>query len=57
MVPTVKVRSTPSATGTELFVIHSGTKVFIEDETARWYGIHLSDGKNGWIEKTDVEKI
>jgi tetratricopeptide (TPR) repeat protein len=57
MVPTVKVRSTPSDTGTELFVIHSGTKVFIEDETATWYGIHLSDGKNGWIEKSDVEKI
>ena len=41
MTPSVVVRGAPDNSGTELFVIH----------------VRLADGNEGWIAKTDLEKI
>ncbi len=52
------VKSTPSASGNDLFVLHEGTKVEIRDNTlSDWYEIELADGKVGWIESKQLEII
>lgn len=54
----VTVKSTPSASGTDLFVIHEGTYVTIDDDSMKsWVEVHLSDGKEGWIERSSIERI
>lgn len=55
--PAVTGRSSPDFSGKELFIIHEGTKVEIEDEVGGWYEIRLSDGNVGWIQVSDAEKI
>jgi tetratricopeptide (TPR) repeat protein len=47
--PVVSGKSSPDISGTDLFVLHEGTKVIIEDEMGEWYEIRLSDGNKGWI--------
>jgi hypothetical protein len=54
----ISVKSTPSDNGTDLFILHEGTKVTITDEGMRdWYEIRVADGKSGWIEASQVERI
>lgn len=56
--PSVTVRSTPSESGTSLFILHEGRKVEIKDNTMReWKEIRLEDGKVGWIPASAVEVI
>jgi len=57
MSPTITVKGSPSDSGTDLFILHEGTKVYILDELQDWFEIKISDGKQGWIEKSDVEII
>ena len=57
MTPTVTVKGSPSNTSTDLFIVHEGTKVFVLDELNDWYEIKLSDGKRGWLLKSDIEPI
>lgn len=54
----VHVKSTPSKSGTDLFILHEGTKVEITDGTMRgWKEIRVADGKEGWIETSKIEII
>lgn len=56
--PSVTVRSTPSESGTSLFVLHEGYKVEIKDNSMReWKEIRLEDGKVGWIPASAMEVI
>lgn len=56
--PSVTIRSTPNENGTELFVLHEGSKVFIKDNSMNnWKEITLEDGKVGWISSSDIEII
>ncbi|HOK97649.1 MAG TPA: tetratricopeptide repeat protein [Bacteroidales bacterium] len=57
MAPTVTVKSSPDENGTELFVIHEGTKVWIVDQVGEWLRIRIADGNNGWLKQSDIEKI
>lgn len=58
MVTSANVKSTPSETGTDLFVIHEGTKVTITDPSMNaWKEIRLDDGKSGWIAAESIEGI
>lgn len=58
MEPAVTVKSTPTKSGTELFVIHEGTRVEIKDNSMReWAEVQIADGKIGWIEKNTFEAI
>lgn len=51
LTPSVTVRSTPSETGTSLFILHEGRKVEIKDNSMReWKEIRLEDGKVGWYQ-------
>jgi tetratricopeptide (TPR) repeat protein len=47
--PQISGKSSPDDSGTDLFVLHEGTKVSIEDEIGGWYEIRLSDGNKGWV--------
>lgn len=51
------VKSAPDMSGTDLFVLHEGTKVRIADAVGDWYEIHLANGNRGWIEKQMLERI
>lgn len=56
--PSVTVRSTPSESGTALFILHEGHKVEIKDDTMReWKEIQLEDGKVGWLPTSAIETI
>ena len=56
--PSVTVRSTPSESGTSLFILHEGHKVEIKDDTMReWKEIRLEDGKVGWLPTSSIEVI
>lgn len=58
MTPSAVVKSTPSQSGSDLFVLHEGTYVTIRDNSLNeWCEISLSDGKQGWIEKRQIEVI
>jgi tetratricopeptide (TPR) repeat protein len=53
----VNVKSTPRETGTDLFVLHEGAKVWLEDIAGEWQEIKLSDGRKGWVPSTSIEDI
>ena len=57
-VPSVTVKSTPASNGTDLFILHEGTKVIITDGSMKgWKEIRIADGKEGWIESKQIEEI
>ena len=55
--PVVTVFAEPSALGTEVFVLHEGTKVKIERTSNDWLEIKLADGKTGWLTQKSLETI
>jgi tetratricopeptide (TPR) repeat protein len=58
MAPAVTVKSTPAHNGTDLFILHEGTKVTVTDASMKtWRAIRLADGKEGWIEVKHLEVI
>ena len=58
MAPSVVVKSTPSASGTDLFILHQGTHVDIRDNSMKDYvEVQLTDGKQGWIQRSQIEII
>lgn len=57
LVPSVVVRSSPSPTGTELFILHEGTKIEVNEEVSDWQNIRVIDGREGWIGTGDFETI
>ncbi|MGD2035374.1 MAG: tetratricopeptide repeat protein [Bacteroidales bacterium] len=57
MTPTVTVKGSPRESGTDLFIIHEGTKVVLLDSLDSWYEIRLADGKQGWMQQKNVEPI
>ncbi len=57
MAPSVTAKSTPDISGTDLFVVHEGTKVEIIDQLGTWAEIKLSDGNKGWIHFNQAEKV
>ena len=55
--PTVTAKSSPDNSGTELFLLHEGTKVFIRTTRGEWNEIMLEDGNIGWVNKKDIVVI
>ena len=54
----VPVKSTPTNNGTDLFILHEGTRVDIIDQTMNdWREIRVPDGKQGWVETKQIEVI
>ena len=58
MAPAATVKSTPAKQGTDLFILHEGTKVDITDGSMnQWKRIRIADGKEGWVETSQIELI
>jgi tetratricopeptide (TPR) repeat protein len=57
LAPSVVVRSSPSTTGTELFILHEGTKIKLNEEVSGWHNIRVVDGREGWIVSDDFGTI
>jgi tetratricopeptide (TPR) repeat protein len=55
--PTVTVKASPDEGGTDLFVIHEGLKVEIEQKLNNWVEIELEDGNSGWVKTEVLEEI
>jgi tetratricopeptide (TPR) repeat protein len=53
----VTVTSSPDERGTELVVLHEGTKVTIISRLGEWCEIQLSDGNVGWLKESNIEVI
>lgn len=53
----VTVESSPDESGTDLFLIHEGTKVTIREKLGDWTRIRLSDGKTGWVPSNSIIEI
>ena len=49
MTPTITVKSSPSSSGVDLFVLHEGTKVEIMDKADNWDKVKIADGSVGWM--------
>ncbi|NCC99290.1 MAG: tetratricopeptide repeat protein [Bacteroidia bacterium] len=56
-VPTVTIKSSPDNSGTDLFVLHEGTKLTIKSILGDWSEITTEDGNTGWILSKSIEKI
>ena len=56
--PAATIKSTPAQNGTDLYILHEGTKVEIVDNSMRdWKEVRVADGKMGWIEARQLEVI
>ena len=51
------IKSSPDRAATDLFVLHEGTKLTIEESTDGWVEIRIADGRKGWIESSRIELI
>ncbi len=51
------VKSAPNSTGNSIFVLHSGTKVNVLESIGEWSRIEIRDGRQGWINNSDIEII
>jgi len=50
----VTIKSSPDLSGNDLFVLHEGTKVIVEDSIHDWGEIKIADGNKGWLKASDV---
>jgi len=57
MVSNSFVKSAPDVNGNDLFMLHAGVKFQILDRVGEWSKIRLADGKVGWLERGNYEKI
>ncbi len=55
--PRVTVKSSPTRTGTDLFLIYEGLKVEVTDSLNTWTEIKLADGNEGWLPDSCIVKI
>lgn len=57
IVPSVNVKSSPDADGTNVFVLHEGTKVMVTDSIENWKEIKIGNGNKGWLESLAIHPI
>ena len=53
----VSVKSEPKNGASDAFVIHEGTKVYVIESLDNWDKIQLTDGNEGWIEKSAIKRL
>ena len=51
------VKSAPEADGSDIFLIHEGTKVTILSEYDGWTEIMIADGNKGWVTSETIATI
>lgn len=53
----VDVRSEPKPGSTQVFVLHSGTKVRLISQDGDWVNIEIASGSKGWVQSSDLTEI
>lgn len=53
----VSVKGSPDDKGTNLFLLHEGTKINRMDQVSKWKKVQTADGNEGWIEAEYAEAI
>jgi hypothetical protein len=53
----VRVKASPSETGTELFIVHEGITVQLTDKLGDWVYVSLPDGNKGWVKEASMVRI
>ena len=53
----VNIKSSPDKSGTDLFLLHEGTKVKIKSTLDKWVEVVIGNGNVGWIESNCIERI
>lgn len=51
------ITNEPRENASEVFVLHSGTKIKVLDEVGSWKKIKISDGQIGWVDKKLVKNL
>jgi len=54
---TIIVNSAPTTNSSDLFSLHSGSKVLIIDNIGDWINIRIANGNEGWIKQTEVKEL
>lgn len=54
---TVTAKSSPDASGVDLFVLHEGTKVAVNDQIGTWLRVKIANGSEGWLEEGAVKRL
>mgnify|MGYP002623322026 CR=1 FL=1 len=52
----VNAKSSPDKSGTDLFILHEGTKVWVKETVNGWCSVHVGDNV-GWVSGSAVERI
>jgi len=55
--PSVTIKGSPDDSGTDLFLLHEGTKVKVLETLGEWANIQVSDGNEGWIAQSTIKII
>lgn len=53
----VTVKSSPDESGTDLVVLHEGTKVAVKSTLGEWSEVELEDGNVGWMPSKEIQTI
>jgi tetratricopeptide (TPR) repeat protein len=54
---TTTIKSAPDNSGTDLFILHEGTKIKVTNHLGEWNEIETADGNVGWIQSKEIEII
>ncbi len=57
MIGSASILSSPDINSKELFILHSGTKVYITKEDRNWIEIEIDNGSVGWVQREKLEII
>jgi SH3-like domain-containing protein len=52
-----EVKSEPQKASPTVFSLHEGTKVLVQETLNNWKKIQLTDGTEGWIDKTAIQEV
>ncbi|MFV5694293.1 tetratricopeptide repeat protein [Flavobacterium sp. LB3P122] len=52
-----EVKSEPRNGGAAIFVLHEGTKVYVEEIIGKWKKVQLTDGTEGWINSSSIKEV
>jgi tetratricopeptide (TPR) repeat protein len=52
-----EVKSEPRNGGQPIFVLHEGTKVYVEESIGKWKKVQLTDGTEGWIDSSAIKEV
>ena len=54
---TITVNSAPTISSTNLFTLHTGSKVEIIDTIGDWINIKIANGNSGWITQNSIKEL